>query len=558
MYFWHNPGWMYQFGESDEISGNLIREIRQPTTIRHLKNTPFTLTGDTMNTTLKLNSIIKALENIDSASSHGLCDDLIYAGALLPELKHNAPDSAGWNPEKHHTISSPADNAIELEGGLCVLEYSREENWVRKLKSDVKSIQQWADKESHVLVRFVFITTRDIGSKELDDGEGNMLSPREYIRKKLCRFNVQANVFGQKSLLVALQNSDYFYIRRRWLNIPEDYFKSLKSFESDHIKQALERHISLKKYVESPFRQASINALENFALRSDIRVALVYSQGGIGKTRFVLEVLKRVRKRAEDIDILFNQKEKHVNVDEVIPEISEGQKSLVVLDDAHLIENLTDFAKIFQEKHRARFILITRSAARESVKQEIGYPVKEIELAHLDRESSIELLKSNLQVPPGDKHLRDIASICEGNPLLIGFSVHLINAGEVQSFGDLKRNDLVKGYFETILTEVKQTNQVALYRYEPYLALLYLLKPFSISNVEKRSLIRSIVNIDEVQEGFVLRHLEECAILERHGDTLWIYPDLLGEYLVTSVFFCNIPILDFDEIFSKINQVATY
>ena len=161
------------------------------------------------------------------------------------------------------------------------------------------------------------------------------------------------------------------------------------------------------------------------------------------------------------------------------------------------------------------------------------------------------MLKGNLHEPLIVDHLRYIANICEGNPLLIGFSAHLINRGGVQSSGGLKRNDLVKGYFETILAELKQNNQAPLYRYEPYLALLYLLKPFSITDVENRSLVRSIVNIDEVQEGYVLRHLEECAILERHGDTLWVYPDLLGEYLVASVFFIDIPILNFDEAFSK-------
>ena len=503
-----------------------------------------------MKTTVKLNSIIKALENIDSASSHGLCDDLIYAGALLPELKHNAPDSAGWNPAKHHTISSPADNAIELEGGLCVLEYSREENWVRKLKSDVKSIQQWADKESHVLVRFVFITTRDIGSKELDDGEGNMLSPREYIRKKLCRFNVQANVFGQKSLLVALQNSDYFYIRRRWLNISDDYFQSLKSFELYHIKQAQDRHIYLEKFVETSSRKQSINALEEFVVQADVRVLLIHSQGGIGKTRFVLEALKRVKEWAGNIDVLFNQRRRHTNVDEVIPEISEDQESLIVIDDAHILDNLVEFKKILLKKNRAKLVLITRSTAKESVEQEIGYPVKEIELNSLDRESSIELLRINLDTSLLDQPLKHAARICEGNPLLVGITAHLINAGVVQSLGDLKTDDLVKSYFKEILNDLR--GRVALNCYQLYLALLFLLKPFSANDAETRSLIRKLVDINEWQEGFLLTDLEECAVLERHGDTLWLYPDLLGEYLVETTFFSDTPILNFDRIFPYI------
>ena len=505
-----------------------------------------------MNTTLKLNSIIKALENIDSASSHGLCDDLIYAGALLPELKHNAPDSAGWNPSKYHTISSPADNIIELERGLCVLEYSREENWVRKLKSDVESIQQWADKGSHVLVRFIFITTRDIGNKKLDDGEGNKLSPKEYIRKKLCRFNVQANVFGQKSLLVALQNSDYFYIRRRWLNIRDDYFQSLKSFELYHIKQAQDRHIYLEEFVETSSRKQSISALEEFVVQTDARVVLIHSQGGIGKTRFVLEALKRVRERIKDVDILFNQTKKHVNVDEVIPEISKDRKSLIVLDDVHEIDNLRDFGKILTERDYAKLILITRSTAQASVKQQINYPMEGLKLSPLDGESSIELLKANLENLLLDQYLRHLGRISEGNPLLIGLASHLINTGAIQSFGDLKTDDLVRNYCHGILAELRNSDQVDCDLYEPYLALLFLLKPFVISDAETRLLIRSLMKIEETPEVHLLRGLEQCGILERHGNTLWLYPDLLGEYLVTSVFFCDIPFRSFNEIFSNI------
>ena len=89
----------------------------------------------------------------------------------------------------------------------------------------------------------------------------------------------------------------------------------------------------------------------------------------------------------------FNQRKKYVNVDEVISEISEERDSLIVLDDAHLIDNLTDFANILLERNHAKIILITRSTAKESVKGAIGYPVEEMELTPLDRKSSIELLK---------------------------------------------------------------------------------------------------------------------------------------------------------------------
>ena len=505
-----------------------------------------------MNVTLKLNAIIKALENIDSASLHSLCDDLIYAGALVPDLKHKSIQPAGWNPSKHHTIPSPADSIIELDDGLCVLEYSRQEDWSGKLKKDVASIKRWVKSESYNLVRFVFVTTRDIGIKKIRGSTGKKLTPKKFIEQEFANFDIQAFVFGQKDLLVPLQNSNYFYIRRKWLKMPEDYFQSLESFESAHIKRSQRRHIYLQKFVEDSSRQKDINALEEFIEKADATLLLIHAYGGIGKTRFVLETLKRLNERTTNIDILLNQGKHSVDVDEVIPEISQDRKSLIVLDDAHLIDNLRDFEKILIDRDYAKLILITRSTAQESVKQRINCPAEELELTPLDRESSIELLKSNLEYPLRDQYLRHLGRICEGNPLLIGLASHLINTGAVQTFGDLKTDDLVRKYCHGILAELRNNDRVDCDLYEPYLALLFLLKPFDISDAETRLLIRSLIKIEETPEVHLLRGLEQCGILEHHGNTLWLYPDLLGEYLVTSVFFCDIPFRSFNEIFSNI------
>ena len=336
------------------------------------------------------------------------------------------------------------------------------------------------------------------------------------------------------------------------LTAAEGYFQSLESFESHHIKHVQDRHTYLKMFVPGTGREESIIAFRDFASQTDKRVLLIHAQGGIGKTRFALESLKRVKEQTENIDILFNKRQKYVNVNEIIPEISEKQESLIVLDDVHLIDNLTDFANILLERDCAKMILITRSTASESVKGAINYPAEEMKLTPLDRDSSIELLKDNLENQLTEESLRKTAAICEGNPLLIGISVHLINKDRVESLDDLKADDLVRNYLETILAELKQRDQIDFKIYEPYLALLYLLKPFSVSDTGIRSLIRSLVNIDEVQEGLVLRNLEQCAVLERHGDTLWLYPDLLGEYLVMTTFFSDIPILNFDDIFPRI------
>lgn len=498
----------------------------------------------------KVISIIKALETIDSASFEQLCSELVYAGALIPDLKHKPISLTGTNIAENHTVRSPQDAVIRLDEGKCVFEFSRAKRWKDKLKSDV---EKWAEREEcRELVRFIFVTTRNIASETINCGRKQNLTPEDFIRKSFSQPDIQVYVFGQNDLLLALENEEHSHIRRKWLKIPEDYFQSLESFESNHIKQAQDRHIYLENFVATSSRHQCINALEAFVVQTDVRVLLIHSQGGIGKTRFVLEVLKRWTEHTKDIDILFNQTKKNVNVDEVLPEISKARNSLIVLDDAHQIDNLRDFEKILIKRDHAKLILITRSTARESVKQQIDLPTEEHQLTPLNTESSIELLKNNLEYPRLDQHLRQLAQICERNPLLIGFATHLISARKVQSIGELKTDNLVRKYLDTILADLNQYSQINRNHYEPYLALVFLFKPFSIDDAKNSSLIQSIADIDERTQRFLRRDLEQYVILERHGSTLWLYPDLLGEYLVKATFFEDTRVQEFDEVFSKI------
>ena len=106
----------------------------------------------------------------------------------------------------------------------------------------------------------------------------------------------------------------------------------------------------------------------------------------------------------------------------------------------HLIDNLTDFEKILiqKESHEIHFNHSLNGKRSQSGKK-LVILMEELELTPLDRESSIELLKGNLEYPLLDQYLRHLRRICEGNPLLIGLSCSPNqHARTVQSFGDLK------------------------------------------------------------------------------------------------------------------------
>ena len=475
--------------------------------------------------------VIKALKSIDAASFHGLVDDLGFTGGLFMKnlnLKHILIDPTGWNPSKMRTIPSPTDSRLVFQEGF-VFEYSTREDWNQKLKEDVKSVKTWAIRKNQKIDHFIFVTNQYVGNRKI-----GKLTPKTYIEQELRQFNAKGFVFSRESLLNPLGNSDFFYIRRRWLNITDDYFQSLERFRQHHLKQAQARHIYLECFQRSPWYDESIEVIRAF-ISGDERVLVINSKGGVGKTRFVLEACEQIQQEREfqNLDFLFNRWKKSVDIDDIIHEISKAKESLIILDDAHVIDNLADFRAIFSERDNAKIVLTTRSTALEHVKHQIGIPAKQLELQRLDKEGSTNLLKANLKYRILDEDVTTTASLCEGNPLLIGISAHLINSGAVRSFHDLKKHDLISSYFQQILVELKQSkSDISLIRYEPFLALVFLLRPFSIYDTEARALTRKTVGIDEVQEGFILRDLEKNGILERHGGTFWIYLDLLGEYLL--------------------------
>ena len=263
-----------------------------------------------MTRTPKINSIKTALETIEPTTFEQLCADLLCAGAFGAMWKDNLIQMRGSNLGENTTVPYPVDGIIRMSEGLCALQCSTQEKWVSKLKEDVKSVKQWAEKQSQQLVGMIFITTRHIGNREIGNSGEEKLLPEEFVRKELLQFNehVRGYVVGRDDLLRVLQIKEYFYIRRERLDIPEDYFLSLDSFKSHHKKQAQDNFIHLKKFVPGTNREAIVNALEEFASQTNRRVLLIHAQGGIGKTRFALESLKQIGKQNKNIDILFNKK----------------------------------------------------------------------------------------------------------------------------------------------------------------------------------------------------------------------------------------------------------
>jgi hypothetical protein len=487
-----------------------------------------------------MSKTIEELEKLDQAKFQNLCDDLLsfYFGyqGIIP---------VGINTKKQRTISGTPDSIIFLSGDEAIaFEYTTDnKSFSVKLKEDLKAVKE---KLTSTLKQFVFVSNRK--RQNIDT-----INPELYIKKN---YGWDAQIIDQETLRVALDNSDFFYLRRKYLNIPEDYFLNRENFE----KITYKRRGYLPQSRIFVGRQQDIEEIKAFILNLDSHILLIHSVGGIGKTRLITEVIKHIENDLvfSEHDFMFNKIQSRVEVGAHIHELPKTKKNVVILDDAHKIETLHDFKQLFPERPNTKIILTTRSTAKEKIFKDIGpYGIKEYYLKKLDNKEIYELLRANS--PKGFKQdfLEYLASLCEGNPLLAEIYLNLLNHGSIKTVWDIKRSEPILDYFRDAISEIVEDKNQLTQKYEAYLSFIFILRPFSWKEQAIREIVRTRLRLDEIEESSIVRNLVNKGILEEVHDTLWVYPDLLGEYLTERTFFSNNATINFGEVFSAFSEKKT-
>lgn len=482
-----------------------------------------------------MSKTIEGLEKLDQAKFQNLCDDLLssYFGyhGIIP---------IGINTKIQRTISGTPDSIIFLSADKAIaFEYTTDKSFSVKLKKDLKTVKEKLSSKGVNIEQFVFVTNR---RRQNIDSVG----PEEYIKKN---YGWDAKIIDQEMLRIVLDNSDYFYLRRKYLNIPEDYFLNRENFEEITYKRR--SYIPQSKIFIG--RQQDIELIKKFISNLDSNVLLIHSVGGVGKTRLITEAVKHIENDPlfSNYDLMFNKIQKLVDVSAHVHELSKTKKNVVILDDAHKIENLHDFKQFISERPNTKIILTARSTAKEKIFKEIGpYDINEYCLKKLDNKEIYELLLANSPKSSKRDFLEFLTSLCEGNPLLAEIYLNLLNQGSIKAIQDIKRSKPVLDYFRDAISEIVEDKNQLTQKYEAYLSFIFILRPYSWKNQAIREIVRTRLRLDEIEESSIVRNLVDKGILEEVHDTLWVYPDLLGEYLTERTFFTNNAAINFGEVFS--------
>jgi hypothetical protein len=481
-----------------------------------------------------MSKIIEALEQLEPGKFHALCDEL-----LSDEYGYKGILPLGIN-KKNKTISGTPDSIVFQGKEATFFEYSTNEDFARKIKEDLEKVKNKASKLKLEVNKFVFVTNRE--RRKIKN-----LTPEEYIKEK---YSWKSHIIDIKALENALNRNRNYHIRRKYLNIDYDFFISREKFEKIYISR-MKKSIHYSNKFHN--REKEFRIIKKFLKEHNEQILVIHSNGGLGKTRLILEVIKSIEKKNKsNIEFLLNDPyQNNIRIIEHLHEISSDKTkaSVIILDDCHKILQLNEFKKLLSEKDEIKIVINTRTGALENIESIFSdFPLKELKISPLKNEYIRSQLCENIRTRIFDEALDYITYYCKGNPLISEMFANIINEGKAKNLDELINCDPLKEYFDRTLLEfesIKTINE----RYKPYLAIIHLIKPLSIEDEKLRRKMRKLLNIDYYEETSLLRNLENSNLIEKVGPNLNIYPDLLGEHIVKDVFFSdNVPLFPIDDL----------
>lgn len=427
--------------------------------------------------------IVQKLNTIEQYNFELMVNNLLYQGAFHEIVdEHALIESFGINIEKRRTIKSRprADAELTLKG--IVIESSTQKDWRSKLKELLEK------NKGRKINKFVFCTNQDTGTKEIKV-DGKTLDAEKYCCESLrCE---SCFIIGQKAIVLPLQDPRFFYIRRNFLNIPDDFFYSATNYRS-----LLKNNDSLVCEVKNSEIERYSNILSDkltfdpnyiVLLFNDDYITLLHTIGMFGYKRIASE-----SQRVITIDLCFIRwPQRVVNFDNVsVTEINDHIPTVIFVWGAHNISNISEF--LMFNKRNVMLVFVCQLVFKEKVLDELrnfrGHiQIQEIHIFEIDQRQ--------VSVDEQEIHRRKIHCLVED------------------------------------LTELSLM----------YEALIYLYSPFFLNDRERKKRVRKILGINQSQVDQLNNLLLNNDLASVTGRILWlkqpiVAKDLLKNYIEKNIF----------------------
>lgn len=303
------------------------------------------------------NQIIQELKVIDQCSFELMVGNLLHQGAFPEIVSDNASiELYGVNIEKRRTVPSSSRSDAELAAEGVVVEKSVQAVWRSKLKKEIEKNRQ---KE---IRKFAFFTNQDVGTKQIRVNKQRVDAEKYYCDILNCE---NCFIFGQRALVLRLQNPRFFYIRKNYLNIPQDFFYSIHRY-----KNILENNNSLTCEVDKSKIEGYSTILANKLSFDPNQILLLHNDDYVTLLHTIKAWGSRLSIRGNSpnlIDLCFIRWPQRVanleNVGDV--EINDDIRTFIFVWGAHEITNLSEY--LMFHKRNVMLVFVCKSDFKKDV-----------------------------------------------------------------------------------------------------------------------------------------------------------------------------------------------
>lgn len=332
---------------------------------------------------IKRSDIINGLNTIDQADFEHLINLLLDQGAFPDVMEENLfLEPFGINLKKHRTRKSPTRGDAELKSRGIIIEKSVNEDWGAKFKKDI------AKNKGKSCKKFVFCTNQDANDKKIKFKKGNSIDYRDYCRGELGK-SVECYIISQDEIVIRLENPKYFCIRRNILNIEGDFFCKPLTFLSNiqnnpNFQTKIDKKV-LEEYAEELDKELILRPNSVFIVHNNDYRALLHSVG-IWASHKIDSLIDSENVRRDYCFVEWSYQNCDLRgVDS--KEISDEVESVIIIWDAHSIENLHDYTKFL--KPNVSMVFVTETSLKDSnvlsqLNDYLKIPISEVHIDSID------------------------------------------------------------------------------------------------------------------------------------------------------------------------------
>jgi transcriptional regulator with XRE-family HTH domain len=285
-------------------------------------------------------------------------------------------------------------------------------------------------------------------------------------------------------------------------------------------------------------RKADVENVVRELTLGDNRIVLLSGAGGLGKSRLLKQVVKRLRVTAPELNPLFLSPTEPISAQSL--DLLGGKARVLIVDDAHDRTDLPALFAFVASRNAVRILLASRPYAVARLRGQAGEyarggSVDEIVLGRLTLPESIELAAEVLKDLEGNSALAEpIARATQDCPLVTVMAARIavtenLSLGLAQNTQSFR--DTILGKFAKIITgELAPPGEQK--AFTDILKVVSLVQPVGIGEPEFRELAAEVTGLDEDTISTTLRTLADGGIIFRRGNEYRLMPDLLGDYII--------------------------